>query len=114
MAAGVDRHLEEMAERGAADRRNGSYRRWLMTELGEIELSVPRTRVFSALAPARADARRGAHIDRMILACFVLGLSTRKVAIARLPIPAGGSAPARQARSPRPWTRRSPPSIAGP
>ncbi len=30
--------------RGAADRRNGSYRRWLMTELGEIELSVPRTR----------------------------------------------------------------------
>ena len=40
MAAGVDRHLDEMAERGAADRRNGSYRRWLMTELGEIELSV--------------------------------------------------------------------------
>ncbi len=41
MAAGVDRHLEEMAARGAAARRNGSYRRWLMTELGEIELSVP-------------------------------------------------------------------------
>ena len=27
--------------RGAADRRNGSYRRWPMTELGEIEISVP-------------------------------------------------------------------------
>ena len=83
MAAGVDRHLDEMAERGAADRRNGSYRRWLMTELGEIELSVPRTRSWSALG---AYARRAAHIDRMILACFVLGLSTRKVAIALLPI----------------------------
>ena len=86
MAAGVDRHLDEMAERGAADRRNGSYRRWLMTELGEIELSVPRTRSWSALAVVRAYARRAAHIDRMILACFVLGLSTRKVAIALLPI----------------------------
>jgi len=86
MAAGIDRHLAEMAERGAADRRNGSYSRWLMTELGEIELSVPRTRTFGALAVVRAYARRAAHIDRMILACFVLGLSTRKVAIALLPI----------------------------
>ena len=86
MAAGIDRHLVEMAERGAADRRNGAYCRWLMTELGEIELSVPRTRRFSALAVVRAYARRAAHIDRMILACFVLGLSTRKVAIALLPI----------------------------
>jgi transposase-like protein len=86
MAAGIDRHLAEMAERGAADRRNGTYRRWLMTELGEIELSVPRTRTYSALSVVRAYARRPAHIDRMILACFVLGLSTRKVAIALLPI----------------------------
>ncbi len=86
MAAGIDRHLADMAERGAADRRNGTYRRWLMTELGEIELSVPRSRTYSALAVVRAYARRPAHIDRMILACFVLGLSTRKVAIALLPI----------------------------
>ena len=55
-------------------------------ELGEIELCVPRTRTFSALSVVRAYARRAAHIDRMILACFVLGLSTRKVAIALLPI----------------------------
>jgi transposase-like protein len=86
MAAGIDRHLAAMAERGAADRRNGAYRRWLMTELGEIELSVPRTRTYSAFAVVRAYARRAAHIDRMILACFVLGLSTRKVAIALAPI----------------------------
>jgi len=86
MAAVIDRHLSEMAARGAADRRNGSYPRWLMTELGEIELCVPRTRTFSALSVVRAYARRAAHIDRMILACFVLGLSTRKVAIALLPI----------------------------
>jgi transposase-like protein len=86
MAAGIDHHLAEMAARGAADRRNGSYCRWLMTELGEIELSVPRTRSWSALQVVRAYARRAAHIDRMILACFVLGLSTRKVAIALLPI----------------------------
>ena len=57
-----------------------------MTELGGIELNVPRTRVFSALTVVRAYARRGAHIDRMILACFVLGLSTRKVATALLPV----------------------------
>jgi len=86
MAGAIDRHLEEMAAREAADRRNGSYRRWLMTELGEIELSVPRTRSFSALAVVRAYARRAAHVDRMILACFVLGLSTRKVAVALAPI----------------------------
>src|SRR5690606_6592113 len=52
----------------------------------DIELEVPRTRRFSALEVVRAYARRAAHVDRMILACFVLGLSTRKVAIALLPI----------------------------
>ena len=86
MAARVDRHLEEMAERGEADRRNASYGRWLMTELGEIELRVPRTRRFSALEVVRAYAQRASHIDQMILACFVLGLSTRKVAVALQPV----------------------------
>jgi len=86
MAAALDRHLDEMAERGEADRRNGSYSRHLLTELGDIELAVPRTRRHSPLAVVRAYARRADHIDRMILACFVLGLSTRKVAIALLPV----------------------------
>ena len=86
MVTGIDRHLDEMERLGEADRRNGSYSRHLLTELGDIALSVPRTRTFSALAVVRAYARRAAHIDRMVLACFVLGLSTRKVAIALLPI----------------------------
>ena len=86
MAARIDGHLEEMARRGEADRRNGSYGRWLMTELGEIELRVPRTRRFSALGVVRAYAQRSAPVDRMILACFVLGLSTRKVAVALQPV----------------------------
>ena len=86
MAVAIDRHLAAMAERGQADRRNGCYRRWLLTELGAIELSVPRTRTFSALRVVHAYARRVRDVDRMILACFVLGLSTRKVARALLPI----------------------------
>jgi len=45
----IDEHFERMAELGQADRRNGCYRRHLLTELGEIELAVPRTRTFSAL-----------------------------------------------------------------
>ncbi|MGH6919221.1 MAG: IS256 family transposase, partial [Geminicoccaceae bacterium] len=82
----IDEQLERMAELGRADRRNGCYRRHLLTELGDIELAVPRTRTFSALRVVRAYARRTRDVDRMILACFVLGLSTRKVAIALLPV----------------------------
>ena len=75
-----------MAARVEADRRNGSYGRWLMTEMGEIELRVPRTRRYSAQEVVRAYAARAVHIDRMILACFVLWLSTRKVATALEPV----------------------------
>ena len=82
----IDEHLERMAELGQADRRNGCYARWLLTELGMIELHVPRTRTFSALKVVQAYARRAKDVDRMILACFVLGLSTRKVATALLPV----------------------------
>jgi transposase-like protein len=82
----IDEHLERMAGLGQADRRNGCYTRWLLTELGAIELAVPRTRTFSPLKVVRAYARRAKDVDRMILACFVLGLSTRKVAIALLPV----------------------------
>nr|CAX83773.1 Transposase mutator type [uncultured bacterium] len=86
MVEAVDRHLEEMAAHEIADRRNGYYGRHLLTELGDIELAVPRTRRFSPVSVLRAYARRASHIDRMILACFVLGLSTRKVAEALLPV----------------------------
>jgi hypothetical protein len=41
MAETIDRHLKRMAELGQGDRRNGCYRRWLLTELDAIELAVP-------------------------------------------------------------------------
>jgi transposase-like protein len=85
VAVAVERHLDDLAALGEADR-NGSYGRRLPTALGAIELSVPRTRTFSAGAVLRAYARREAEIDRMILVSFVLGLSTRKVGEALLPI----------------------------
>lgn len=86
MNSSIDTYLEDLACQGGEDRRNGSYSRHLLTELGDIELGVPRTRHFSAVKVVRAYARRAAHIDRMILSCFVLGVSTRKVGKALLPI----------------------------
>jgi putative transposase len=74
------------AAEGVRDRRNGAYRRRLLTGMGEIELSVPRSRNFSALPVVQAYARRSPDVDRSVLACFVLGLSVRKVAEALLPI----------------------------
>jgi putative transposase len=86
MAAAVERYLEQLDVEETADRRNGNYRRHLLTTLGDIELCVPRTRRFSPTAVIRAYARREAEIDRVILAGFVLGLSTRKVGEALLAI----------------------------
>ncbi len=86
MERSIDEHLDRMAVLDEADRRNGSYPRHLLTELGDIELLVPRTRRFAPLAVVRAYARRPEQVDRMILSCFVLGLSTRKVGEALLPI----------------------------
>ncbi len=54
MREAIDRHLDEMARRGEADRRNGFYHRHLLTELDRIELCVPRTRRFNAIAVVRA------------------------------------------------------------
>ncbi|WP_292521516.1 transposase, partial [Mesorhizobium sp.] len=44
MAEAVDRWLDGLSVDDVADRRNGSYRRRLLSELGDIELCVPRTR----------------------------------------------------------------------
>src|SRR6202789_373285 len=63
MAAAVDRWLESLEAEDEADRRNGYYRRSLLTELGDIELFVPRTRrycpteVLRRLRPAFARDR---------------------------------------------------------
>lgn len=86
MDSSIDLYLEDLDRLGGTDRRNGRYSRHLLTELGNIELEVPRTRQFSAIKVVRAYSRRGAHVDRMILSCFVLGVSTRKVAEALLPV----------------------------
>jgi len=81
----LDRYLMDMG-RSLPDRRNGYFSRHLLTELGDIQLDVPRTRHWSAVDVVRAHARRVDQVDRMILACFVLGLSTRKVAHALMPV----------------------------
>ena len=86
MDRAIDEHLERMAVLDQADRRNGSYPRHLLSELGDIEFRVPRTRRFAPIGVVRAYARRPEQVDRMILSCFVLGLSTRKVGEALLPI----------------------------
>ena len=54
MAAAVDRHLDQLAADDPVDRRNGYYRRHLLTELGDIELNVPRTRRYSPVEVIRA------------------------------------------------------------
>ena len=81
---GVSRY-ERAADR--ADYRNGHYVRHLLTELGDLELLVPRSRKggFSSKLIARY-ARRWRSIDRVLLACFCLGLSTRKAASVLAPI----------------------------
>lgn len=84
----VDAYLEELRgrESGEPDRRNGHFARHLLTELGDVVLSVPRTRRTSAAAVVGRFKRRPARIDRAILECFVLGCSTRKVAKALAPL----------------------------
>lgn len=90
MGNAVDEYLEQWGRRREGDRRNGFFRRHLLTELGDLELAIPRTRRFGAIGMlhpmAGRLARRPASIERLILLCFTLGLSTRKVGQALLPI----------------------------
>jgi len=80
----IEEHLEEMEQAGIADRRNGGYERHIVTETGDVVVAVQRTRLKSARAVLQCFGRRSAVVDRMILECFVLGLSTRKVGVALL------------------------------
>lgn len=82
----IDKHLEGMALRDELDRRNGYFSRHLLTELGDITLQVPRTRTTSGVGMIQAYSRRAVQVDRMILSCFVLGLSTRKVSHSLMPV----------------------------
>lgn len=71
---------------GMSDRRNGDYSRHLLTEIGDVLINIPRTRTFIPIKIIEAYARRSREVDRLILACFLLGLSTRKVGEALLTI----------------------------
>jgi putative transposase len=69
------------------DYRNGHYIRHLLTELGDIELLVPRSR--KGKFPSKLlerYARRCRSVDKVLLACFCLGLSTRKAASVLVPV----------------------------
>ena len=86
MQNGIDAYLSQVRERGLADRRNGTYSRHLLTEVGDLELQIPRTRTTSAISVLKRFGRRVFPVERMILLTFLLGLSTRKVGQALLPI----------------------------
>ena len=79
MHLAVDQYLDGLDDDAIVDRRNGTYQRHLLTALGDIELTVPRTRRYCPTEVLRAYARREAEIDRLIAAGFVLGFSTRKI-----------------------------------
>ena len=87
MAEAVDRWLDTLDGSALRDRRNGTYRRCLLSELGDIELNVPRTRHVCPTEVLKSYARRAPEIDRAILAGFVPGLSTRKVGEVLLALP---------------------------
>lgn len=84
MEAHIDRERLKVLASGVDDRRNGYYERRILTVLGDTAVLVPRTRTASAACVLRAYARRTADIDKLIMGCFVFGLSTRKVGEALL------------------------------
>jgi transposase-like protein len=61
--------------------RNGHFRRWLATEIGSIELFVPRARD-TAYHPSFLEraARRTSTVDDLLRTAFLRGLSTRETA----------------------------------
>ena len=66
------------------DYRNGSYLRHLLTEIGGLILRIPRSRKRFVSRVLEAYRRRSRSVDQLIMACFVLGMSTRKVSTALL------------------------------
>jgi putative transposase len=69
------------------DYRNGHYVRHLLTEMGDLELVVPRSR--RGKFPSKLFERYGRRcdsVDKVLLACFCLGLSTRKAASVLAPV----------------------------
>jgi transposase-like protein len=68
------------ARMGRKDYRNGSYLRGLITSMGHLEVSVPRSRKSgSAGAVIGRYQRRTDEVDEAIVASYVNGVSTRKI-----------------------------------
>ena len=89
----VDRELGQYLGRGWYERRdegkredyrNGFRIRHLLTEIGDLVIRMPRTRKRFVSRVLEAYRRRARTVDQLILACFVLGMSTRKVSTALL------------------------------
>ena len=87
----VGEELEQYLGRGRYERRgegvwgdyrNGSRIRHILTELGDLMVRIPRTRKKFVSRVLEAYRRRMRTVDQLILACFVLGMSTRKVSTA--------------------------------
>ncbi len=75
---------ERRGQADPEDYRNGSYLRHLLTEIGDLILQVPRSRKGFLSKVLEAYKRRSRSVDQLIMACFVLGMSTRKVSTALL------------------------------
>ena len=80
---GRARH-ERRAKGDPEDYRNGSYLRHLLTEIGDLIVRIPRSRKGFVSRVLEAYRRRSRSVDQLIMACFVLGMSTRKVSTALL------------------------------
>lgn len=87
----VDEELEQYLGRAKYERReegdpqdyrNGFYLRHLLTEIGDLILQIQRTRKGFISKVLEAYQRRSRTVDQLIMACFVLGMSTRKVSTA--------------------------------
>jgi transposase-like protein len=70
---------ERRGQGNPKDYRNGGYLRHVLTEVGDIVLKVPRSRKGFVTGVLEAYRRRARSIDQLIMACFILGMSTRKV-----------------------------------
>ena len=73
---------ERWGEGKREDYRNGFRIRHMLTEIGDVVVRMPRTRKRFVSRVLEAYRRRMRTVDQLILACFVLGMSTRKVSTA--------------------------------
>ncbi len=83
----LDKQLEKIHCREEVDRRNGSNPRHISNEmLRNIIFLIPRTQRLSRTVLIKKFFQRPENITQMMLSCFVLGLSDRKVTQVLLPI----------------------------